>query len=44
MVRRSHGLIAAIVRRIAWRELWMGMALGEALSLLALCIYGYLHH
>jgi len=43
MVRRPPGFIRAQLNRIMWRELWIGVALGEAIALLGLCVYAYLH-
>jgi hypothetical protein len=43
MVRRSPGFIRAQLNRIMWRELWIGVALGEGIALLGLCLYAYLH-
>jgi hypothetical protein len=42
MVRRAPGFIRAQLNRIMWRELWIGMALGEAIALLVLYVYAYL--
>jgi hypothetical protein len=35
IVRRASGLI----RGVAWRELWLGMAIGEAVGLLILVLW-----
>ena len=43
MVRRAPGFIRAQLNRIMWRELWIGVALGEAIALVALCVLAYLH-
>jgi hypothetical protein len=42
MVRRAPEFIRAELNRIMWRELWMGVALGEAIALLGLYAYAYL--
>jgi hypothetical protein len=43
MVRRAPEFIRAELKRIMWRELWIGVALGEGIALLALWAYAYLH-
>jgi len=42
MVRRAPGFIWAQLNRIMWRELWIGVAVGEAIALLGLWGYAYL--
>jgi hypothetical protein len=42
MVRRAPGFIRAQFSRILWRELWIGVALGEAIALLVLFVYAHL--
>ena len=42
MVHRAPGFIRTQLNRIMWRELWMGVALGEVIALAVLCLYAYL--
>jgi hypothetical protein len=41
MVKRGPRLLSAMLHYIAWRELWIGVALGEGISILALLLYAY---
>ena len=43
MVQRAPGFIRAQLNRVMWRELWIGVALGEAIALLVLGVYAFLH-
>ncbi len=42
VVRRAPSFIRTQLNRIMWRELWIGVAIGEAIALLGLWGYAYL--
>ena len=42
MVRRGRGAAWAVFHYIRWRELWIGVVIGEVISLLGLYVYALL--